>query len=387
VAALEKTRRVSRHRHCPICDRPDWCLVAVSGAYAVCMRVESARPAQGGGGGWIHRLDGSAPRGEYRPPPKAAPATCGIAPLERRHRVYKRLLAAAPAGPGWIDSLLGRGFAHDEVLRRGYAYLPDGKNRWKLAREACGGNFEELAGVPGFFERTGDNSRFWTIAGLAGQLIPARDPSGLIRGLRLRPDAQGDGGKYRWLSSGGRPGGAGSGVHCHVSRPLAGEAAPDELWITEGEYKSDLSSERLGAVVVSIPGVGSWARALPDVAALLPSGGRVVLALDLEWETNAAVHAAFWGLRQACESLGYEVGVATWTDTTKKLDDLLVAGGCPEIQPATAIPEPTWVLKLSSRILSDGPPRARTPPATLAGLRRRLTTALNGALAGHSLCG
>jgi hypothetical protein len=126
------------------------------------------------------------------------------------------------------------------------------------------------------------------------------------------------------------------------------------LWITEGEIKADLSAERLGVTVISIPGVGLWARALPDLAELLPGGGRVVLALDLEWATSPAVLAACWGLRQAGGALGYEVKVATWTDKTMKLDDLLVAGAHPEIRPATAIPEPTWATKLSSRVLADG---------------------------------
>src|SRR5262245_10716485 len=50
-------RRVSRREHCPICDKPDWCLVAgPSGALtaAICARIESHRPA--GSAGWVHNL-------------------------------------------------------------------------------------------------------------------------------------------------------------------------------------------------------------------------------------------------------------------------------------------------------------------------------------------
>jgi hypothetical protein len=382
--ALEKTRVVSRHRRCPICDRADWCLVATSGAYAICRRVESSRPAQGALGGWVHRLDGGTPRGAYQPAPKAtrAPSNCHIAPLERRDRVYRRLLAAAALGDEQRDALRRRGFSDEEIARRGYGYLPNGRFRWVTARDLCGGNVGELVGVPGFYEKPAGKNPYWTITGLAGQLIPARDPAGLIRGLRVRPDDQSGGGKYRWLSSGNKPGGAGSGVHCHVSRPLTRKAAADELWITEGEFKADLASERLGAVVVSVPGVGSWAKALADLAVLLPGGGRVVLALDLEWATNGSVHAAFWGLKQACAALGYEVGVATWPDVKMKLDDLLTTGGTPEIRPAAVIPEPAWPMKLSSRIMADGPPRRAIPSVTLAAMRRILITGLIAAPSG-----
>jgi hypothetical protein len=47
-------RRVSRSRHCPICERPDWCLIAADGSAAICQRVES--PKKCGEAGWLHRL-------------------------------------------------------------------------------------------------------------------------------------------------------------------------------------------------------------------------------------------------------------------------------------------------------------------------------------------
>lgn len=49
--------RVTKRMPCPICERPDWCLVAVDGSKACCARVESAN--QFGDAGWLHTLDGS----------------------------------------------------------------------------------------------------------------------------------------------------------------------------------------------------------------------------------------------------------------------------------------------------------------------------------------
>ncbi|MBI5865343.1 MAG: hypothetical protein HZB38_12705 [Planctomycetes bacterium] len=52
--------RVSRDRPCPVCRKPDWCMVARDGGAAICARVES--PKRCGESGWIHKLGGEAHR-------------------------------------------------------------------------------------------------------------------------------------------------------------------------------------------------------------------------------------------------------------------------------------------------------------------------------------
>ena len=52
-------RRVSSAHPCPICEKPDWCLVATDGSVAICARVEGSKRC--GDSGWLHRLTISPP--------------------------------------------------------------------------------------------------------------------------------------------------------------------------------------------------------------------------------------------------------------------------------------------------------------------------------------
>src|SRR5205823_5320190 len=177
-----------------------------------------------------------------------------------------------------VDALTERGFSRDEILARGYASLRGGEDRGRVLSDVRRNNRDlSLDGVPGLY-RSG--AGWHCLAGNAGLLIPVRGPRREIRGLRIRPDdpKKLEEGKYRWLSSPGRKCGAGSGAHVHVARPR-GKVGDPALWVTEGELKADYASERLGAVVLSIPGVDLWARALPDIQTLLPTPGRVVVAM------------------------------------------------------------------------------------------------------------
>ncbi len=58
--------RVSRSAPCPVCGKPDWCVVAEDGSACICPRVESAKRA--GDGGWLHVI-----RDRSTPPTRPAP--------------------------------------------------------------------------------------------------------------------------------------------------------------------------------------------------------------------------------------------------------------------------------------------------------------------------
>jgi hypothetical protein len=50
-------RRVTRAEKCPVCGKPDWCLLATDGTAILCQRIESQKRC--GDAGWLHRI-GSA---------------------------------------------------------------------------------------------------------------------------------------------------------------------------------------------------------------------------------------------------------------------------------------------------------------------------------------
>lgn len=78
--------RVNRQKPCPICERPDWCLLSSDGGGAICARVES--PKRCGEAGWLHRL-----RDEPFQPPRSIVRSISLAPPGPRLDLAK--LAAA----------------------------------------------------------------------------------------------------------------------------------------------------------------------------------------------------------------------------------------------------------------------------------------------------
>lgn len=354
VAAPRRLDRVTRHDPCPVCGRADWCSIAADRSLAICMRFPSDRPSRNGG--YVHRpKSGKWPGAGRAVGPVAADDPEPAAPPGRRDAAYRGLMALLPLSSRHRDALLARGFSAAEVDRLGYGSLTGHEPADLFCRFS---RSVDRAAVPGFHRlKQGAYGHYWSIDAPPGLLVPCLSPGGLIRGIRVRPDEPGDGGKYRWLSSKGRPGGASSGVHCHVARPDA--VAAGTVWVTEGEIKADLSAARLAATVLSIPGVSSWARAMADLAELLPGGGRVVVALDMDWRTKPQVHAAAWDLAAACAARDYAVEVATWDGQYKGLDDALAAGARPDRNPRSILTEPKWTGKLSSRVL--GPPLTPVP--------------------------
>lgn len=76
--------RVSRQSPCPICGKPDWCLLAEDGRAAICARVESAKPVGQLDAGWLHLL-GSGPESRWRRI-RQTPARRPLSEIQAVHR-------------------------------------------------------------------------------------------------------------------------------------------------------------------------------------------------------------------------------------------------------------------------------------------------------------
>jgi 5S rRNA maturation endonuclease (ribonuclease M5) len=50
----DKMQRVSRKSPCPVCNKPDWCLVAEDGSATICQRIEAGSVKRCGDAGWLH---------------------------------------------------------------------------------------------------------------------------------------------------------------------------------------------------------------------------------------------------------------------------------------------------------------------------------------------
>lgn len=139
--------RVDRRNPCPICGKPDWCLLSRDGGKAICARIESDRPAGNRGAGWTHNLDSSLrlrtikPTAEAKQNPNAAPYITDAA--------YTALLRELSLSENHRENLRHRYLTESEINILPYKTLPSKGRREVIARLQAKGI--SLAGAPGFY--------------------------------------------------------------------------------------------------------------------------------------------------------------------------------------------------------------------------------------------
>lgn len=330
--------RVSRQRPCPICHKPDGCLIGIT--RLVCLHVESADPVPWGLGGWYHDLPDLHTRQPIpftpRQPAPATPAS-PIADDVLRDQVYSDLLRLAPLSAVHRALLSKEPHGLSEQAMNRYGSLPveqSARERLVVDLERAHGR-DVLLSCPGFYAKSDGTL---TIAG-AGIILPCRALDGKITSIQIRRDTVGDGqARYYGLSGAGH-GGPSCGSAAHVARPHGGIKDARTVYVSEGCKKADVAADHYGAVCIGLPGVGTFEKAYPLLAQL--AGDVLVIALDQDVKpaAQAAVERATAGLAAAAIRLGYCVRVAVWDSSAAKgIDDAIHVGV--EITVERHTPEP-----------------------------------------------
>jgi hypothetical protein len=155
-------RRVSRARPCPICERPDWCLVSADGTAAICPRVESAKRV--GDAGWLHRLKddaGQHPRRRAR----VVRLGAGAAPradLARLAAQYRQSLD----GGCLYQFAVSLGLSVPSLCRLGIGWSVEHR-AWSFPMTDCDGN------VLGIRLRRPNGYKFAVTGSKEGLLVPS----------------------------------------------------------------------------------------------------------------------------------------------------------------------------------------------------------------------
>lgn len=303
--------RVTKRYPCPICQKPDWCMVSEDGKSAICARIESEKRAGNKGAGWIHDLDNyqqlriPQPR-PFKQNPKAA--------IQVLDTAYRNLLSILTLSPSHKANLISRGIPESELSR--YGTMPE-RDRGDIVRYLQSHNIQ-LSGVPGFFTDIGGS---WDLGGAPGICIPVMDLKGRIAGIQIRREGNVTA-KYVWLSSKDKLNGCGSGAPIHIAR--WGNPESQAVWITEGPLKADIISLRLKRIVLAVPGVSNWAGAIPIIWKLKPKA--IVVAFDMDKLTNPAVKTHKGTLIHRLQDMRLQILEANWNPKYKGLDDLLSIG-------------------------------------------------------------
>jgi hypothetical protein len=287
---------------------------------AICKNTANERPTKDGKG-YIHILDNS--NGQAKNVSKVAQKAIPDTPkadADKLNEVYTAFLSSLELDYHHSDSLANkRGLSEQNLPNRLYASVPAYHQRFEVAKRLA--ESFDLEGVPGFYLENGEWALHLTYPGF---YVPYRDEQGRIVGLQIRQDKSGEQ-KYIWLSSSNKEMGSSSGVPLHYVNPnLVKET--NEIYITEGALKADIIGELYRVAVVAMGGVNVLnPEALADnLSNTFPNLEKIVLAFDIDWNTNADVRAALLKLSSVLDKTALEVEAIIWDRKDGKgLDDVL----------------------------------------------------------------
>lgn len=307
-----KILRCNKKNKCKICGHDGWCTYTDDYAVAFCMRESYGSIKQAANRSFVHILNpytfAASPTIRYSEP------KIERASVSHLDFVYSTMLDMLKLNESHKNDLLRRGLSHETIRRNGYKSLP---TKFE-ARRICSDLSESynLENVPGFYM---DNGWQLNVNG-SGYLVPYRNEENEIQGMQIRLDRGNL--RYIWFSSAGKEGGTSSGSPIHFTKP---ERVTTEITITEGALKGDVIGELADVSVVSMAGVTAtnFDSLAERLRTSFPNLKHVVLAFDMDWQTNKFVKKALRDLETAITKKGFSRFILVW-DNEKGYDDYLL---------------------------------------------------------------
>lgn len=336
--------RVSRHRTCLICGKPDWCSYTPDSRISFCARIitNADRVSRTGWGVFYHEksLFGEKPLPfpSYSPPKKPE-----LAPIEIRDFAYRKLIALSPSTES--DEIINgpKGLRSRKILDfENYGSLPQKqKERRKIAkiiRNSICRQFPDYVrtqksaalGLPGFWFDKKNQIQLWQEKDFNCPmlLIPYRDEQERIQACQIRFMGQiaHNNLRYLWLSIPEKSVGISSGSPLHFVSYKKGVSDIPFL-ITEGAlkaatvhfFKSDFN-------ILAVGGVTCQAREIIRATRFHP----LFLAFDGDGAENLFVARAILKLiklrLQDSEKHQYQprIKILNWERSVKGIDDALL---------------------------------------------------------------
>lgn len=242
-----------------------------------------------------------------------------------------------------------RKLTEKEIQKIGFFTMP---NRSKFfmrefldeLKRRYGYDEEILKEVPGFYWV--DKIGGMTFVGHKGLGIPVRNEKNQIVGIQIRRDEVEKGEtRYIWFSSSfanqkdGMSYGTGSGSPIHISYP-ENNRKKEDLFITEGIFKSEKLAKHFEAIAVSIQGVQSWKGKIEPFIDFLEEEKnqpifRIHIFYDADVSENVHVYLAFREMYYSLKELFPNIDFYYYwweKEYGKGIDDLILNGLGKEIK-------------------------------------------------------
>lgn len=201
----------------------------------------------------------------------------------------------------------------DEIEKVGYFTMPNRSNYFMREflhelKSRYGYDEDILKQVPGFYWV--DKIGRMTFVGHKGLGIPIRNEKEQIVGIQIRRDeVKKREARYIWFSSSfanrneGMSNGTGSGSPIHISYPKTNRQKED-IYITEGIFKSEQLAKCFQAIAISVQGVQNWKGKIEPFIEFLEEKKeqaifRIHIYFDADVSENVHVYLAFREMYQS----------------------------------------------------------------------------------------